>query len=468
MAARSASARLRLLGLELELDAQRDEALLRAVVQVALDPAALLVGRRLDPRARLAHLVQQAARLRGQPLVVQRHQRVRGGGGDERVVVAQPGVVHDRRHAVAVVLDRGQPAARRDGRRHERAAVRVDPAVVEAVDDLDRRVVERVGERGLQLLRLGVARQPGGEALHRARHEQPPAHEADEEREGKHRQRQRDDPCACVDHALVEVEPSQQDRPPERREAEDGGEEDRLERPAHHGGRRAQPGAESQHHRDRDRDQEQIAQRVDDVADETRLRADHVERVRRAVLAAAHEQRRNGIRVDQQRGRQVEGEHEGAGGAGEHAVHPLGEPPGREGQDRVDDRGLREPAADPADAVDDLVRGVRERRHEPDDADADEQPPEAGERHAAARVEPDRDRRADHQRARQPLDPVRPRRDEHRRQADQHGARDGGGASRARHSGSPGGRSRCRASRSDVPAGGSAGSSSARTGGSRP
>ena len=44
------------------------------------------------------HLVQEAARLRGQPLVVERHQRVRGRGGDERVVVAQPGVVHDRRH----------------------------------------------------------------------------------------------------------------------------------------------------------------------------------------------------------------------------------------------------------------------------------------------------------------------------------------------------------------------------------
>ena len=48
-----------LLGLELELDAQRDEPLLGAVVQVALDPAALLVGRRLDPRTRLAHLVQE-------------------------------------------------------------------------------------------------------------------------------------------------------------------------------------------------------------------------------------------------------------------------------------------------------------------------------------------------------------------------------------------------------------------------
>ena len=50
-------ARHELLG-ELELDPQRDQPLLRAVVQVALEAPPLAVGRRQDPRARLAHLAQ--------------------------------------------------------------------------------------------------------------------------------------------------------------------------------------------------------------------------------------------------------------------------------------------------------------------------------------------------------------------------------------------------------------------------
>ena len=43
---------------ELELDPERDEPLLRAVVQVPLQAPPLVVGRRQDPRARLAHLAQ--------------------------------------------------------------------------------------------------------------------------------------------------------------------------------------------------------------------------------------------------------------------------------------------------------------------------------------------------------------------------------------------------------------------------
>ena len=96
-----------LLGHQLELDAQRDEPLLGAVVEVALDPAALVVGGRLDARARVADLAQERARLRRQPLVVERHERVRRRGRDERVVVAQPGVV--RRSPPPARRRRGPP-----------------------------------------------------------------------------------------------------------------------------------------------------------------------------------------------------------------------------------------------------------------------------------------------------------------------------------------------------------------------
>jgi hypothetical protein len=47
------------LGGQLELDPQRNQPLLRAVVQVALDAAPLVVRAGLDARARLADLFEQ-------------------------------------------------------------------------------------------------------------------------------------------------------------------------------------------------------------------------------------------------------------------------------------------------------------------------------------------------------------------------------------------------------------------------
>ncbi len=121
---------------------------------------------------------------------------------------------------------------------HERLAAGVDPPVliaVEPVDDLDRRVVERVGERRAQLLRLGLAGQLGGQALHRARHEQPPAERptrkatamAGSASETSHR---RD-----LDEPGVDVEPAGEDGHAERRHAEDGHGQDGLERAPHDG-----------------------------------------------------------------------------------------------------------------------------------------------------------------------------------------------------------------------------------------
>ena len=49
---------------EPKCEPQAEQCLLCAVVQVALDPAALGVGRRDDPRARLTHLEQPRADLR--------------------------------------------------------------------------------------------------------------------------------------------------------------------------------------------------------------------------------------------------------------------------------------------------------------------------------------------------------------------------------------------------------------------
>ena len=69
---------------ELELDAQADEPLLGAVVEVALDPPALAVGRRDDPRARLGELLERPAQVGHQALVLKHDERVRARRGEQR------------------------------------------------------------------------------------------------------------------------------------------------------------------------------------------------------------------------------------------------------------------------------------------------------------------------------------------------------------------------------------------------
>ncbi len=69
---------------ELQADAQRDEALLAPVVQVALDPAALLVGRGQDACARRAQLAARAVHACGETRVLVPDERVRPHRLDER------------------------------------------------------------------------------------------------------------------------------------------------------------------------------------------------------------------------------------------------------------------------------------------------------------------------------------------------------------------------------------------------
>ena len=95
-----------------ELQRERDQALLGAVVQVALQAPALEHRDLDDPRARGLQLVEAGAQLGLQALVLQRQ---RGGGGDrahEPGLVGQRGVVDDRADADALALDLGRPRGR--------------------------------------------------------------------------------------------------------------------------------------------------------------------------------------------------------------------------------------------------------------------------------------------------------------------------------------------------------------------
>ena len=89
-----------------QLQRDRDQPLLRAVVQIALEPAALGVAGGHDALAGRLHLGEPSLGLLQQALVLERHRRRRADRLDHLRIVVERGVVDERRHLPAVVLDR--------------------------------------------------------------------------------------------------------------------------------------------------------------------------------------------------------------------------------------------------------------------------------------------------------------------------------------------------------------------------
>ena len=133
----------RLVGAELrleqpQLERERDQPLLGAVVQVALEALALAVAGLDDPGPRAAQLLQPGAQLHLQARVLERD----AGGGRDAVeqlgLVEQRRVVHERGHGLAVALDhrharrgarlRAAPPRGRRGRRRSRTPAASTPA----------------------------------------------------------------------------------------------------------------------------------------------------------------------------------------------------------------------------------------------------------------------------------------------------------------------------------------------------
>ena len=111
-----------------EGERERHEPLLRAVVEVALEPAALAPADLDEPRARRAHLLHLGAQLRLEALVLERQRGGRAGLAHALGVVQQGRVVDDRGDPppVAVDLGDGLPVSARaappDGPRRPRTA----------------------------------------------------------------------------------------------------------------------------------------------------------------------------------------------------------------------------------------------------------------------------------------------------------------------------------------------------------
>ena len=136
-----------------DLQTERHESLLRAVVQVALQPAALLVARLHDAHARGLDLLQLQAHLDPQARDLDRE---RGGGQDlaQRDAALQQGrVVQQHRRARALARDlRARPAIVRQRRDELAGGGRVGLAGRQPEEQLGQRIAQRLGEHVADLL----------------------------------------------------------------------------------------------------------------------------------------------------------------------------------------------------------------------------------------------------------------------------------------------------------------------------
>ena len=128
---------------EAERDGESDETLLRAVVQVALDPAALGIRRGHDATPRRAHLRQLRAHLRREPLVLEDEAGCQPHGFHELRLVQDDGVVNEDGDLLPPRAHDRDRAAGGAGKL-ELLARRIDvPPVRQPVGELESRVAER-------------------------------------------------------------------------------------------------------------------------------------------------------------------------------------------------------------------------------------------------------------------------------------------------------------------------------------
>ena len=111
-----------------QLERERDQPLLRAVVQVALEPLALLLTSVDDPRARALELFQASSQLGVQPGVLECDAGRRADRVEQLGLVTQRRVVQQRRHAHPVSVDQRRRSPAVIARQLHRPAVEVGVA----------------------------------------------------------------------------------------------------------------------------------------------------------------------------------------------------------------------------------------------------------------------------------------------------------------------------------------------------
>ena len=167
-------------------DAECDQMLLRPVMEVALDLSALGVARGHDACTRCAELCVRRLELGRHATVLDRQQQRLTRSRDELRVGVQSRVVHDHGHGFAVPRDRSRRlAGRRRGRK--RLAARVDEAacLLETEPELERRIIECIGQRRAQLSGARVLHQAGDDRFQRRRGEERAHHDRKHKSVGK-------------------------------------------------------------------------------------------------------------------------------------------------------------------------------------------------------------------------------------------------------------------------------------------
>ena len=300
------------------------------------------------------------AQLGLEPHVLERQPHGRGDQIDRVRLLGERRIVDERGHPPAAALDRRHGPLRRRRRLLDVPAFGVDPAfaVAEAVDDLERRVVQRVRD-GVAERDAGVEREQdprGAGAVEAA------AEDAGEERQRHERERdQEEHPGDRVRPARDLVE---RDGDRQQRHGDAAREVDGAERPPARD-RRPAPAADEGRHDQRQDDDD------DDRRDEghsrgSRMRVDESDSARRAVVAVG-------------RGRLVDEHHEevadqrGEAPDGDEDRGATREVPVGIGEDQGDERHEREVGEDEPDREQPRVVRLRQRRDEPEVAGRREQ-----------------------------------------------------------------------------------------------
>ena len=213
-----------------QVQRERDELLLRAVVQVALDPPPRVVRRLDDPQPRDPQLLHPRAQLGLQALVVDRERGGGGGRGDELRRRVELRVVDDRRHAHALVLHRGPRAPGLGVGQLDLApgVVDEDLALGQPVGDVQGAIPEPLGQHLAHGPALDGARgeQPPRDGAHRVpdRLEQRDRHDRGRQRQQAQRDADgrpelpRPDEPRVVAREPAHAEPDEHDRQQHRRE----------------------------------------------------------------------------------------------------------------------------------------------------------------------------------------------------------------------------------------------------------
>ena len=261
-----------------ERQGKRHEPLLGTVVEIAFDSTPLGVGRRDDAGARRAHLGELRAHLCRQALVLEHEPRRCSNGLHKRRLVQQRRVVHERSNLLTSHgHERDRPLRALRKLQRPTCSVHVT-AIFQAIDDVDGRVAEHVGET-LPQTRRSVRPQLYHEVGCLRSPQSRPRQSGDDAEWNEQRE-----PAIDRDDRRRALTPRGHpgERENERRNCDRGGGEQRCLRASWRSAQHAQTAHEQPQHAERDGDAQGSLDAVDGVGDRPLLRdSQHVARVRR-------------------------------------------------------------------------------------------------------------------------------------------------------------------------------------------